>query len=193
MIPDLPNLSDPTVVAPLFPPYDRDKSALRDYARGGIALLDASKGLNVQNWVCELNEDSGDCFIWAQGQEPMKVESFVEQPDWISMAFDQNMHYNLAYTVKSGHGFLYWYDAPAQRYNTSSLGVVRSPIIRMDDFRKGSIGANDIILSYIRGSNLYCRVQRDRYEIEYLLAEDAGNIITRCGLNKKLRFQWNLI
>ena len=191
MIPDLPNLSDPTISAEFLQPYNREKAALLDYARGGINLLDASKGLNVKNWTCELQD--GEVYISAPGVASFLVETLIGEPEWISLAFDQNMHYNLAYILPGSGAFLYWYDAEVQGYVTESLGAVQTPIIRMDDVRQYTEGLNDIILSYIRGGSLCVRVQRDRFKIEYVLATNAGTRIIQCGMNRKLRCQWNCI
>lgn len=192
MIPDLPNLSDPTMACPLKPPNNGAKAALTDYARGGIALLDASRGLNVKNWTCELQD--GAVYISSPGNPMFLVETIMGEPNWISMAFDQNMHYNLAYTLPKGGGsFLYWYDAESNRYVTESLGDARTPIIRMDDVRDAAIRDRDIILSYIRQSSLCVRVQRERFKNEYVLATNAGRYIMQCGMNTCMRFQWNMI
>lgn len=188
MIPDLPNLSSPTMAADFRQPYNREKQPLSDHARGGAALLDASSGLNVKNWFAEVN--GGVCFLSTEGVAPFAIESFPSEISWISLAFDQNMHYSLAYTIGS-QSYLYWYDAEAQKYVTDTLGAVASPFVRMDDVRDYVEGMNDIILSYIRGGALCVRMQRDRYKREYVLATRAGNRILQCGMNVKLRFQWN--
>lgn len=189
MIPDLPNLSVPPMPAPLKEPYDRDKTPLTDYARGGIALLDASKGLNVKNWTCEASENG--VYISSAGVSPMRVEVLPGEIIWISMCFDQNMHYNLAYMLEGTGTFLYWYDATRNQYVTDSIGDVNTPILRMDDVRRFTEGDNDIILSYMKGTTLCVRVQRDRFGVEYELARNAGRRIVKCGMNKGLRFQWN--
>lgn len=189
MIPDLPHLSNPTMPAAFKQPNNRDKSPLIDYARGGVALLDASHGLNVKNWVCEVS--GKDVFISAPGVDHTRIEVLPGKIEWISMAFDQNMHYNLAYILENQGAFLYWYDATQNRYVTDSLGNIRTPILRMDDVRKYTDGDNDIILSYIRGRSLCVRVQRDRFGVEYVLANNAGSGLLQCGMNVGLRFQWS--
>lgn len=191
MIPDLPNLSDPAMPADFLRPYNREKAAFVDYARGGVALLDPSRGLNVKDWTCYLQE--GGCFISASDVPIFKVETIDSRADWISMAFDQNMHYNLAYKVPNEGAYLYWYDAAQNRYVTDSLGNVFTPILRMDDVRHDATGSNDLVLSYIRGNSLCVRIQRDRFGLEYVLATNAGSRIVQCGMNRKMRFQWNCI
>ena len=188
MIPDLPNLSNPAMPAELRRPYNRKKQPLTDYARGGIALLDASKGLDVRDWFVEINEKT--CFLSPDGGDAIAIETFDIEPSWVSLAFDQNMHYNLVYTIKA-NSYLHWYDTERQSYVTDMIGTVNTPFIRMDDVRHFTEGTNDIILSYIVGSALCVRVQRDRFKTEYVLAHGAGSKILQCGMNRKLRFQWD--
>lgn len=188
MIPDIPNLSNPVMPDAFCIPYRQEKAPLVDYARGGVALLDASKGLNVKNWTCEANQDG--VFISAPGVPLFKAETLPGEITWISLAFDHNMHYNLAYVLAGMGAFWYWYDAMQQRYVTDSLGSISTPVARMDDVRKYANMYNDIVLSYIRGSALCCRVQRDRYRIEYQLATNAGTTIRQCGMQENNRFAW---
>lgn len=188
MIPELPYLSDPTMVAPLKPPYNRLKLPLSDYARGGVALLDSSNGINVANWYIEVVD--GVCLLSKEGESEVAIETLSEDVSWISLAFDQNMHYNLAYSIGK-ESYLLWYDAERQSYNTDHIGQVSTPFVRMDDVRDFMEGTNDVILSYIKGGALCVRMQRDRYKVEYVLAANAGTIITKCGMNMGLRFQWN--
>lgn len=187
MIPDLPNLSDPTVCASLVEPYDNVKSPLVDYARGGVALLDASRGLNIKNWQCELN-DAG-VYISSQNVPAYRVETIEGQPTWLSFAFDQNMHYNLTYINADG-AFLYWYDAARNMYVTEALGAISTPFLRMDDAIDEAVNDRELVLSYICDGALCVRVQRDRFGVEYVLAENAGSSIKQCGMNKVRRFQW---
>ena len=188
MIPDLPNVSDPAMTAELLQPYNRVKVPLKDYARGGMALLDSSRGLNQKNWACEVQ--NGEVFLSADGVAATSVYDVDPDTSWISLAFDQNMHFNLAYVV-GRVGYLYWYDAASQRYVTTNLGSVVTPFIRLDDVRLYMEGYSDIILSYIVNEALCVRVQRDRFSVEYVLARNAGTKIEQCGMNRVNRFQWN--
>lgn len=191
MIPDLPNLSNPTLAADFVRPYNRNKVPLVDYARGGVALLDASKGLDVKNWQCELQ--NGEVYISAAGVPSFLVETILGEPQWISFAFDQNMHYNLTYILADSGAFLYWYDIERGGYVTDSLGRIRTPILRMDDTRRDAFSECELVLSYIKGNALCVRVQRDRFKTEYTLATNSGTTISQCGMNRNFRFQWNTI
>ena len=188
MIPDLPNLSDPVVQADFVRPYNVNKTPLVDYARGGVALLDASKGLNVKNWKCEMQD--GNVYISAPDVPAFRIETIEGLPIWISFAFDQNMHYNLTYVLSNGGAFLYWYDAARQGYITDSLGEIKTPFLRMDDVIDLAFTERELVLSYMRDGALCVRVQRDKFSVEYTLATNAGTTIQQCGMNKKRRFQW---
>lgn len=191
MIPDLPRLSDPTISADFISPYNRVKTPLSDWARGGVALLDASKGLNVKDWFCEWQD--GFVYLSAHGTQRFVAYEIQGEIEWISFAFDQNMHANFAYTMKGGGSYLYWYDTAATEYVTTNLGFVSTPFLRLDDSRDAAFGECSVILSYIEINALRCRVQNDRYGVEYTLAERAGSAIMQCGMNKKMRFQWHTL
>lgn len=189
MIPDLPNLSSPAIQADFLMPYNRGKAALVDHARGGVALLDASKGLNVKNWICEVSESG--VYISSYDVAPFKVETLVGIPSWISMAFDQNMHYVLAYTLESdSNSFLYFFDSAQGAYVEYLLGRVHTPFVRMDDVRDAAQSTREVVLSYIKDNSLCVRVQRDRFGAEHVLTPSAGSKIIQCGMNKANRFQW---
>lgn len=190
MIPDIPHLSNPTMYAEFMQPYNTTKVPLKDYARGGVALLDGTNGLNVKNWSCEVTD--GEVFVTAEGTPKTSVYQLDPAVSWVSLAFDGNMHFNLAYIVDN-ESFLYWYDADSRMYITTSLGNVITPFIRMDDVRLYIETSRDIILSYIRNKALCVRMQRDRFGVEYVLANNAGSRLLQCGMNVGRRFQWKCI
>ena len=66
----------------------------------------------------------------------------------------------------------------------------------LDDKRQSATaqGNNDIILAYVRAGKLYYRQQRDRYEVEYLLAEEIpAKVLTRIGMSKNYRLQFEFV
>lgn len=190
MIPDFPNLSVPPVAAQFIAPNHRTKAALVDYARGGVALLDASQGLNVKTWTCEARGDG--VFLSAPAVAEFRIETIPENPLWVSLAFDQNMHYHVTYILEELGAFFYYYDAAGELYNVLALGDVKTPIIRMDDVIRPALGDCELVLSYIRENMLCVRLQRDRFAIEYVIAEGVGEAILQCGMNEKRRFQWDV-
>lgn len=187
MIPDLPNLAEVPLPAPFIRPYGFLKEPLCDYARGGVALLDASKGLNIKDWRIDMED--GVCTITSEDSPDFIVPDIPIEANWISFAFDQNMHYNVAYSV-GNTSYLYWYDAVAQGYVTSELGEVKTPFLRMDDSRNHLEGLVDLIVSYLKKGGLYIRLQSERFAKEYPIDAHAGNKLLGCGPTLALRFQW---
>ena len=190
MIPELPTMSSTVVMDELLSPYNTIKTPLKDYARGGKAILDSSEGLNIKNWEIYIENDK--VYIKAEDSDPIEIDAVPADISWISFCFDQNMHYHIVY-VKEGNTFWYWYDPVAEKYNILELGSgISSPMCRLDDARFDAISESDIILSYIKNNNLYCRVERQRYETEHLIKENAVGQLVRCGMNKKFRYQWEV-
>lgn len=187
MIPDLPNLATVTLPGRFKQPFRFKKEPFCDYARGGVELLDASQGLDVKDW--RIDFEDGVATITSEGSPDFVVPDLPINLSWISFAFDQNMHYNVTYTV-ANKSYLYWYDAVAQGYVTTELDDVKTPFLRMDDVRNGIEGTNDLILSYLKKGDLYIRLQSDRFGVEYLLEKHAGNKFLQCGMTEQLRFQW---
>lgn len=108
---------------------------------------------------------------------------------WISLAFDQNMRYILAWQMPGGQVFLYWYDSAIEDYAlTSWFG--RTPRLTLDDKRPEASGWSDVILFYIEGTTLKMRVQRDRFTIAYNMGEVGLNArLGRVGMAENLRLQ----
>ena len=186
---------DPIGVAvDLLPPDDDGRPSLtEDYEMGGIALNDPSQGLLVQHWRARLDGD--DVLV---GPDPYSSESVVitdADITELSLAFDQNMRPTIAY-VAAGVTKLYWYDTvPEQHVTTVFNAEDRSPFVTMDDKRAPAtlINTNDVLFFYIRGTTLYYRQQRDRFQTERALATvGADQFIVKCGMSRALRVQVHL-
>jgi hypothetical protein len=70
-------------------------------------------------------------------------------------------------------------------------GVV-TPRITYDDKRQlgsGGYSVSDLVLAYVLDDNLYIRLQRDRFSIAYLLAEEVTPLI-KIGFTRALRLQF---
>lgn len=189
MIPQLPKTLDGPV-ADYMPPYPAIKKPLVDYHRGGVALNDASKGLDIQNWKIEVRDNK----VYISGDTVEEQEIMLDNEGtikWISLAFDHNMHYVIAYSFDDGESYLLYFNLTTNTNSSLPLGKVNTPIVRMDDVRFINSANNDIILSYVKNGKLFCRVQVDKYEVEYQLSEDnvSANLL-QCGITSASRFQW---
>ncbi len=162
---------------------------VEDFETGGVALDDGTQGLLVRVWRAYIEND--EIYIDAAGIAPIQAYAGSEISE-VSLAFDQNMRYALA-IVEGGTAKLNWYDTTILSRTTLVFENAITPRICMDDKRELATGENDIILAYVKSSKLYCRLQRDRFTVEYLLADlPASAHLIRFGLSDKLRLQFEL-
>lgn len=183
----IPVLSSEPQVYALLDPAASPLDPLTDYEMGGVALNDPSQGLYVKQWVCRYAD--GSVRLSAHGVQEAPLFSMPNVTE-VSLAFDQNMRPFVAY-VTNGEAWFYWYDTQiGQAVHTQLPSGSTSPRCCLDDHRALQLGNSDIILAYIRNGNLYCRVQRDRYGIEYLLVSDAEDRLFNVGMQKNLRLQF---
>ncbi|MBN7822253.1 hypothetical protein [Bowmanella yangjiangensis] len=184
-------------------------TATQDYHDGGIALNDASQGLQYQRWRVRLF-DAGEANSRAMLSSPNTPEFELYAVPYmteVSLSFDQNMRPALAYVIPAGSR-LWWYDSVVSGMVVTSVDG-QTPRIAMDDGRflaTEGYQRNDIILGYKRSGALYYRQQRDRFLIERdptasipepqrtqqraLIAASGGLI--KIGLSRQLRLQFML-
>lgn len=165
-----------------------------DYEDGGIALNNSSRGLLYQRWRARLfNAGQADSYVMLDAREvPEFVWLTVANMTEISFSFDQLMRPVVVY-VAGGRAYLNWYDSAVPGYVTTALAAdVETPRVAMDDKRYAvtdGFQTNDVILAYVRGGNLYYRQQRDRYQVERLLATGVKPLI-KIGFSRGLRLQF---
>lgn len=160
-----------------------------DYCDGGKALNDPSYGLFYQVWRARLINN--DVIVDAREVEEFVLYSASGISE-ISFTFDQNMRPILAF-VKDSLPYLRWYDTSVSMQVVTALDVdVITPRVSLDDKRSSQSSISDVILAYIRLGKLYHRRQRDRFTIEYLLAETSSSGLIKIGMNINFRFQFML-
>lgn len=164
-------------------------SLTRDFETGGIGLNDPSKGLNYQIWNCKIKEKE-EIIISAENTEDIIVYQGSNITE-CSLTFDQNMRPAVAF-VEQDVAKLRWYDSQASSQVVTTLGSdIITPRVSMDDKRYRQSTVNDIILAYLRSGNLYFRLQRDRFGVEYLLQPNVQSPgIIKIGMNRVNRFQF---
>lgn len=193
MLPDN-SLSSKLVRAPFqYPDRVVRTSLLEDYEMGGIALSDPSQGHEYQAWRCHWRYD------WAVVLKALKTgqESVMfYSPDVFELAFtfDQNMRWACATQSRTGQFQFRWYDTAVGTYVTTELEGVTAFHCTLDDKRPVPVqlGNSDTILTYLKGSSLYFRAQRERFSVEHQLADDLplDLVLTNFGMNDRLRLQW---
>ena len=170
---------------------------LEDYELGGIALNDSSQGLMVQNWRARGLNSSNEIRVSPAPYSSEIALVSASNITEVSLAFDQNMRPALAF-ITNGQAKLYWYDSIAEAQVTTVLAAdITSVFLTMDDKRPAAalLNFNDILLFYVRGSSLYYRQQRDRYNTERFLTvlADPAAKLRKCGMATELRVQMQVI
>lgn len=161
---------------------------LIDYEMGGTAYLDASDGLLVQLWKVEVI--GSDVWLSAPDVAPF---IYFSRPDitQVALAFDQNMRPYVAF-VQAGVTWLYWYDSLAGTMVFSSFVGAVTPRLTTDEKRPALTEISDVIFAYVRSNNLYFRMQRERFQVEHLLASAVNADLIAIGMNRGNRLQFRL-
>ena len=159
------------------------------YAMGGIALSNPSQGLNVQLWTAQAMPDG----VYVTSPTVTQPIALLIQPNIteLTLAFDQNMNYVLAY-VQYGSARLYWFDTFLGQYVITDFPGAITPRVTLDDRRESQTTQSDLVLAYVKDSNLYFRLQRDRFQNEYLLKSNVSARLEQMGMNVKNRLQFKL-
>lgn len=188
MIPEQ-RLSTSAQQADFLPPNDRATVRTVDYDLGGTALNDPSGGLQVQTWRCFVEGD--EIMIGPEGGD-YEVLFTAPGTTEVALAFDSNMRPAVAFT-QDGTPKLRWFDTLAGQQVIDEFPGVDSIRLTLDDPRETQEQTRDIIMTYTKDGNLYFRAQRDRFTVEYLLAENVEGRVRRFGVNRALRMQWELV
>ena len=189
MIPD-DVLSTTPVHAQFLFPRNIPRRPFIDYEYGGVDIQDGTQGLRVKVWKGEYLD--GQIVLSADGVAPIAVLSIPGVFDF-QFTFDRNMNPFVTYELIDGTCKFYWFDTLTSSFTTTTLaaGTV-TPRCCHDDNRDLEVQTSDIILAYCRAGNLYYREQRERYQTEHLLSNEAPNGLVQIGMNRKLRLQFQL-
>lgn len=189
--------SDPTYASTFLPPSGTFSYLNEDWERGPVALNDGSLGRDYQNWHLTFANSAFTLTPATTG--PPVVLDLGEPIDSVqcSITFDQNSHIVVAWIDSLDRGQFYYYDtAGAQDWIIWNFASgVGGTGLTMDDKRAMEVRACDVQLFYTRDpiANdqwiLYNREQRDRFEVEYEIANPSKRYIKFCGMNDSLRVQ----
>lgn len=188
MIPEN-RLSTTNLTAPFLVPITRD-DPLTDYEKAGVGLNDPTQGMDVQLWTLKWDEPTGE-FRLSAPNYPETSQFVRSNVSYVSLSFDSNMNPFISFT-ENGVSKFWWYDTAlgAQVFEDVLIAGDTSPYATLDDRRPDTQATRDIILSYVRGGNLYFRMQRDRYLVEYLLATGVVGDVLAVGMGTNLRLQF---
>jgi hypothetical protein len=174
-------------------PDNIGSSLFVDFERGGLAITDASLGLDYQDWQCKYNPSTGHVFINPVGDADALYVTIPGASE-MAFAFDQSMRPVLAYMV-GAVGRLRWYDTTVSSFATTEFTGIRSPRLTLDDKRPSQLGSSDIIFAYIKANGDLCyRQQRDRYETERVLhtGVDPSMRLVAAGMAANLRLHFEI-
>lgn len=135
---------------------------------GGVALYDTSEGNASYLWELSVNS-LGEFTLTREGNSPEYLFTQLGTQNQ-TLSFDANMHPVIAWEDAQGIT-LRWYSPLTHQNELLSLTDVRSPMLILDDKRQNFIGNSDVILFYLRNTQCYCRLQRDRYIVEYYVCD----------------------
>lgn len=164
----------------------KSDNTYQDFEDGPIEIGDISRGLNYQVWWAEIDDDKG--FLMSNNQER---EVFIQADGLseISLSFDGNARPIVAF-VANKTIYLKWFDSFSGGYTVTSFGSnLKSPKVFMDDKRSHFQKDADVIFLYVKvdASQLAYRLQRDRFGVEYVVANDVYSKISRFGMLSNYR------
>jgi hypothetical protein len=181
------------VVGTMLAPDNIGSSLFVDYERGGLAITDASLGLDYQDWQCKYNDATGEVFINPVGAADA-LYLIIPSASEMCFAFDQQMRPVLAYVVDDIIR-LRWYDTTVSAFVVTDFVGARSPKLTLDDKRPAQLANSDVIFAYIKTNGDLCyRQQRDRYLVERVLHSgvDPANRLIALGMASNLRLQFEI-
>lgn len=166
----------------------RKTTGIEDFEDGGIGIRDTSHGLMHQVW--HAYRERGVIYLGSENTPYFEIIS-GENISEISFTFDQNMRLVLAY-VEDGIAKMRWYNTAIEQEELIIIGSdVITPRVSLDDKRTDQLGISDVILMYVRGDAIYHRLQRDRYDTEYLTQDKGGAAgLIKIGMMRNMRFGW---
>lgn len=150
------------------------------YDFGGVRAADASEGVRNYLWKCRTDgrkiylaclghREDGHGKI-AEREIPITAGEITE----VSFTVDQNARPVIAF-VDNKVAKLYMYDNDSGQYQITSLGNVANPRVSLDDKRVEQVANSDIILSYIEGTTLVAKTQREKFTDRTEVQRGIGN------------------
>ena len=170
------------------------KIRLVDYELGPIALSDNSQGNTFQPWKAW---SVGDNVYLAPTNNLNAAELVYSHTDiqWLSVTFDLYSRPVVVIRTRT-ETKLYWHNTNTNLYETQTYHGLTTPIVFLDDKRNITLGYSDVLFCYLKDGNLYHRLSRDLFQVEYLLRNDLPkNIlgIDNASMTAKNRVMFRLI
>ncbi|QOI69547.1 tail fiber protein [Xanthomonas phage Xaa_vB_phi31] len=185
----IPELTAAAARAPWAQQMGSRTRPLINYMVGGGTPGDGTS-ISGTTWVVEYVDPEVRVYK-LESPEDYTVVFSAADITFVSLAFDQSMRWVVGYT-QAGVGKLYWYDSIAGGYTVLNVSGAVQPFVSLDVRDLVYLGESDVVISYTRDTNLYTRVQRERFATERLLKSTAGSALSRFGLSVTNRLQWQV-
>lgn len=182
--------------APFISPHNKPKLPLEDWSRGGVALNDASLGLDIYDWRGWCVEATGEVWLEVDGEvAPTLVHTIPDPVGEFAFSFDTNMQPVLGWTTEEGVSWFRWFDPTIPDFVDVLLPTGSYAVrVKHDDSRAEQVeqGVTDTIVAYVRSSMVYYRLLRDRFAVEYPLLNSKGmTYLYQIGMNEGYRFMFS--
>lgn len=197
-IPNSPEWSSLTDIKaypiPVFEKPDLD-SLVTSVSLGPITLNNSQGVLNSRYWKVSQDSLTGVVHIaGAVGSEwGASIDLFLEESPigQISLSFDQLGRPLVFYRVGTSTLKLYWYDPLLQESVNVVFAEGIDPLAGFDFPQDTGQPFTDALLFYVRDNSVYMRVQRDRFNVEYLcpVTDKTGVKLNSTGLRVDNRYQ----
>lgn len=191
----IPVLSSQPLSGGWAEPVNSRVDPLKDFENGGPVL---NEGSSDSSYTWRVYTSGATVLVDRDGVPPEEILTGTDITE-VALAFDQTMHPHVAY-VDSDSAYWYYWNTLANGYSVMDLPGARSPRCCTDEKNPQFSGDRDIILTYMRGSTVYVRLQRDRFGVEYAMVPDPESAafitdttrIVSIGMNTGRRLQWRL-
>ena len=184
----LPNnqWSSQAVVDDLLNPRDKKKiNATTSSDNGPIAINNTSRGLMAKIWTASYNNVTGLITL----QDGTKLFTDVNLKE-LSLTFNQNGDPFIAF--RSGTRIkIWWFDPLLSNYTIKDITSGDQPFCYLDERRPEFSANSDVFIIYRRAGEIFYRLQRDRFDVEYSTGIVGGtDIVIECfGMAKNNRLQ----
>lgn len=153
---------------------------LTDFEDGPIALQNPAEGIMYQIWRTRVVQ--GEVLLSGRYTQETKLTELGGDIEEISFTFDRSGRHIMVF-VQAGVTKMRWYNSQTAQYETRIFGSsYKTPRLFHDDKRPEAAATSDVVFFYVRDRNLYYRLQRNRYDNEYLLQADLKYGIKKVGM-----------
>lgn len=196
-IPNSPNWSVLTDVGD-YPAVDFAKppnlafDIVQAISLGPMQLNNSGGKLNERYWIAYV--DNGAVYIKGSQGEQWGTETLLfnelEPIKQITLTFDQLGRPLVFYRIGADTLKLYWYNPVLEQTELKTLAQGIDPNAGFDAPQDTGQSYSDAMLFYVRDNVIYMRIQRDRFETEYVTPSIGENVELRSsGMRVDNRYQ----